>query len=274
MSLCSAKIFKRQDAGLLVRPLRLPAIRGEGGRRAIPASITPTMIAGGANRSKADDGTSPGHGSGERDAAAEPAKAVDVSDKISAPYADEADAERERFIKEVERSIYENAFQIGQAEGLTKGREEAHASIAEQAQRFEQGIATLMRTASSLEQKYAHDIGELVTAAAKKIICREVSADPSVVVDIIKQAIRSLADRSTVRIKLSQDDFRRQQELKRKIVGEMDEIQKLSFVEDAALNTGDVVIDSEGEQVDATIDSQLQRIRASLSEQVGKSGAT
>lgn len=164
------------------------------------------------------------------------------------------------------QQIEEEAFQKGWQKGFAEGAEEAkkeHAELLSEARK------TLEEAALEREKiiRGAEDeIAQLAVAVARKIIFREMFADPSIVGDVVQEAIRKVTDREEITVKVHPADLdfvlSLQDELTRTIKG----IRKLKILADNSVTPGGCVIESPNGTVDARIESQLAEIEQSLLE--------
>lgn len=164
------------------------------------------------------------------------------------------------------KQIEEEAFQKGWQQGLAEGGEEArenHAGLLDEAR---EKLADAVKEREKIILRAEDEIAQLAVAVARKIIFREMLADPSIVGDIVQEAIRKVTDREeiTVRVHPADLDFvlGRQDDYTRNIKG----IRKLKILADNTMSPGGCVIETPNGTVDARIESQLSEIEQSLLE--------
>lgn len=168
--------------------------------------------------------------------------------------------------KNRQQQIEDEAFQKGWQKGLAEGNEEAlknHAGLLAEAR---EKLADAVKEREKIIRRAEDEIAQLAVAVARKIIFREMFADPSIVGDIVQEAIHKVTDREeiTVRVHPADLDFvlGRQEEYTRNIKG----IRKLKILADNAISPGGCVIETPNGTVDARIESQLTEIEQSLLE--------
>jgi len=88
-------------------------------------------------------------------------------------------------VKELERSIYDEAYRKGHKEGL----ENAQLEISELKKRFDQAIMKLIDLKEIEKQRLEKDLVSLVMVVAKKIIAKEISLDHEIVAKMAIKAI-------------------------------------------------------------------------------------
>lgn len=164
------------------------------------------------------------------------------------------------------QKIEHEAFQKGWQKGLTEGTEEAQKNhvgiLAEAKDTLDEAVKERVR----IIRKAEDEIAQLSVAVARKIILREMSADSSIVGDIVMEAIRKVTDREEITVKVHPSDLdtvlSRQDDYARNIKG----IRRLKILADNAVSPGGCVIETPSGTVDARIESQLSEIEQSLLE--------
>ncbi len=164
------------------------------------------------------------------------------------------------------KQIEDEAFQKGLQEGFTKGSEEAQKSHSDLLAEADQTLVEARQEREKIIRQAEDEIAQLAVAVARKIIFREMFADPSIVGDIVQEAIRKVTDREEITVKVHSADLdfvlSRQEDLTKTIKG----IRKLKILADNSISPGGCVIETPNGTVDARIESQLAEIEQSILE--------
>lgn len=162
------------------------------------------------------------------------------------------------------QQIEDDAFQKGWQKGYEEGNEEAQQNHAGLLAEAREKLADAVMEREKILRKAEDEIAQLAVAVARKIIFREMFADPSIVGEIVEEAIRKVSDREEITVKVHPADLdfvlSRQDDLSRNIKG----IRKLKILADNSISPGGCVIETPGGTVDARIESQLAEIEQSL----------
>jgi flagellar biosynthesis/type III secretory pathway protein FliH len=147
------------------------------------------------------------------------------------------------------------------AEGLAAGREQALAELAPAAAALEQGARALQDEGVALAGRLEAQAVELAFSLAERIVGAAVAADPALVVDAVRGALRGLVERERVTVLVNPDDL----ELVRGAMGDL--VAALGGIEHAevqaerrVLRAGAVVRTPDGD-VDARVETKLERAR-------------
>lgn len=164
------------------------------------------------------------------------------------------------------QQIEDEAYQKGWQKGFAEGAEEAQKSHAGILAEAKEKLDDAVKEREKIIRKAEVEIAQLAVAVAKKIIFREMFADPSIVGDIVQEAIRKVTDREEITVKVHPADLdfvlSRQDDFAKNIKG----IRKLKILADNAVSPGGCVIETPSGTVDARIESQLSEIEQSLLE--------
>jgi flagellar assembly protein FliH len=113
-------------------------------------------------------------------------------------------------------------------------------------------------------EKGEEQILKLAFAIAEKIIHQEVTTRKDVIVGVLKEALKNVADTEGIKIHLHPQDFRYMMEIKKDFLQSFDGIRNIVFEEDASVKRGGVVAETMFGEVDARLESQLKEIKAAM----------
>lgn len=170
----------------------------------------------------------------------------------------------------IRREAYEEGYQQGFAEGQARGEEagleQAAGAIAEAASRAENMLALARQQAVEALQAAERQLVDLALAVAGKVLAREVTENPMVVLPIVQAALAKVQDQEqiTVRVNPANYDFvlAARPELQAALAGDV----ALTVAADSSLKEGDCVVETPFGTVDARIDTQLELVTAALRE--------
>lgn len=101
-------------------------------------------------------------------------------------------------IQELEREAYESGFKSGQKAGFEIGEQKALLLL----QRLEKFIADLAEFHSKELKKVEKQVLELSVAIARRIVLKELSLNPDIIVNIIREALMRLQRTGQIRIRI------------------------------------------------------------------------
>ncbi len=161
-------------------------------------------------------------------------------------------------------AIKKQSYDQGFSAGMQKGRELQKAAL----RNTTETITGLISQLSVLKQQVLDhsetQMLHLVLAIAKKIIHREAAVDSGIVLDVIRQAIKHVADRDGMKIRLNPADFRQIMEIKEDFLQSVDGVKNVVFEADGGIQQGGTVIETRFGEVDARLDRQIEELAASL----------
>jgi flagellar assembly protein FliH len=200
-------------------------------------------------------------------------KRASSSSKTAAPAAEELETQYRKAVAEVKRSLekqikeeqkksFDQGFADGMQEGMIRQKKEYAQTIS--------SVVATMKELAELRQKIIEeaedDILQLVFAVAEKVLAQEVQQNKTVVISVLKEAIRGITERDGMKVHLNPQDFRNITEIKENLQAEMEGINDILFEEDPGIKPGGVIIETLFGEVDARLNQQLQEIKSGLGE--------
>lgn len=169
-------------------------------------------------------------------------------------------------VEQIEAAAREVGHADGYAAGLVQGMADGMAQAMDQIQEQLGRIRVLAESAAVTRRDLVNnaeaDLVRLAIEIAEKIIRRELSADPSIVVDLVEAAIAEAGVTGAVRIRVNPADW---DLISAYWAREHDNDAVLhEFVVDERITLGGVIIDTRAGRIDAQIETQLGEVRQML----------
>ncbi|MDD5382850.1 MAG: FliH/SctL family protein [Candidatus Margulisbacteria bacterium] len=158
-------------------------------------------------------------------------------------------------LKEAE-AIREEARQAGREEG----RSESSARIEEALETLNQAVKERKNIIKDSEA----EILRLAIKVAEQIIRSEVSLHRDVSLNIVAEAISRISDREQIIVRVNREDAEYIKRYKDRIAGIMDGVKSFSILEDANIEPGGCIIETNLGFIDAKISTKLKSIEEAL----------
>lgn len=145
-------------------------------------------------------------------------------------------------------------------EGRLAGREES-------ASRIEESLATLNEAVKERKKIVKDAEGEILRLAlkiAEQIIRSEVSLHRDVTLNIVSEAISRVSDREQIIVRVNREDAEYIKRYKDRLSGMLDGVKSFSVIEDANIEPGGCVIETNLGFIDARIATKLRSIEEAL----------
>jgi flagellar assembly protein FliH len=153
--------------------------------------------------------------------------------------------------------IRARAREAGHAEGVAEGREQVAAALAALSSAADELAALRDETAAALER----DAVTLALQLAEKCVAGALAAEPERVLDVVRGALRRLAERRRVTVLVHPDDL----ELVRAAAGgfaaELGGIEHCDVQAERRVGRGGALVRTDEGQIDACVETQLARAR-------------
>jgi len=183
-----------------------------------------------------------------------------------------AEAEFQWQTKELEASIAQReaaAAERGRQQGIIEGEKRGRAAIEPLMARMARTIEDFALTRRTLHREAEKDVIKLAIAIAKRILCREVSLDPEVLIGIARAALDRIEARELLTVRVHPDDVG-------SLTREKDALHIPRAVEisgDPGLERGSLVFETRQGVLDASLTSQLAEIDRGLADMWARRGA-
>jgi len=153
-------------------------------------------------------------------------------------------------------SIKEDARQIGREEG----RNEAAGNIEESMKTLNQAVQERKKIIKDSE----NEILKLATKIAEQIIRSEVSLHRDVCLNIVAEAIARVSDREQIIVRVNREDAEYLKRYKDRLARMLDGVKSFSILEDAGIEPGGCIIETNLGFIDAKIATKLKSLEEAL----------
>lgn len=150
--------------------------------------------------------------------------------------------------------------QDAHAAGRTQGRAEVQGPADAEIQRALGMVAQVEQLRIQSAKQSESDIVELALAMARKVIHREASLDPDIVVAQVREIISSIAEKGLIRVLVHPGDVEYLLTFRQSFVGADGTPVQLSIEPDKTIQPGGCIIESSQYFINATIEKQLEAI--------------
>lgn len=160
-------------------------------------------------------------------------------------------------LQELQRQAWDEAYEVGHAEGVKSGQEAVH----ERAARFDQLLIALATPFENLDDEVDKQLVELAMTVVKQLFRRELRLDPTHIIGVVRDAIKLLPIASrNIQVHLHSEDAALVQESLPLAAGE----QSWTIVEDPLIGRGGCVITTNNSKVDALAETRLKTIISAI----------
>ena len=175
--------------------------------------------------------------------------------------------EFERRMSEVrlaQQSELSQAKQSAFQEGLRQGREEAASAAKQAAEKLSQTLTELIDFKRKLRLDAEREVVKLSLAVARRILNRELAADPDALEGIVYSALSKLQARETWKIRVCAQAAG----VTNACVENAGVAGTVQVIVDPKLHPGDLIIETASGELDASVNTQLQEIERGFSERL------
>jgi flagellar biosynthesis/type III secretory pathway protein FliH len=158
---------------------------------------------------------------------------------------------------------------LAHAEGLAAGREAALAELQPAAAALEEGARRLQEESAALAERLELQAVELGLMLAQKIVGAAVAADPELVVEAVRGALRGLVERERVTVLVHPDDLELVRGAMGGLVATLGGIEHSEVQAERRVARGGAVVRTPDGDIDARVETKLQRAREVVEAELG-----
>ena len=165
-------------------------------------------------------------------------------------------------LAQVERNAFENGFRQGEKAGMEIAEKKAEAIM----RRYGDSIRDLGRYKTSLYGQVEREVVRLAVEVARKIVHREIQADPEVIQTLVKVALDRVAGRSVVTVRVNPIDYNFLLDKQRGWAQEEGVTHEVTLVSDKAIERGGCLVQTECGDVDARVEEGFREVERTFFE--------
>lgn len=184
----------------------------------------------------------------------------------AAPRRPGSEAGREK-VRQIEEQAYAHGFSKGEQAGMELGQKRFEPIL----RGFQQALLELERIKKDLCLQAEKETVELALAIAKTVVCHEVHTNRSVVVHVIREALKNAVDLEHIKIRMNPIDLELISGSGHQLLNPSGEIEKIAFEEDETIQRGGCVIETNFGDIDARIERQLRVVEEVLRSELERS---
>jgi flagellar assembly protein FliH len=174
----------------------------------------------------------------------------------------------------IEEEARAQGRQEGYRAGYATGERDARMALTAQADleriAYREDLAALIAHIEAERQRVWNDIEpqviSLVFDLVKHVIKQEIEANPDVVMSVIRNALRRVADGSSLRIRVHANDLETVRGHREEILSLLDNVRNVEIIEDRRVGAGGCVVETPAGNIDARIETQLNEVGNTLNQ--------
>ena len=160
-------------------------------------------------------------------------------------------------------TIEQQARQSAHDEGFAAGREAADREMNDMLATMRGLLEMAHAERHKIMESAEPELVRLALGIAERVLHQQVALDRGVVVEMAKTAIARLIERDTVTVRVNPADLERMREHRDELVA-IGDIRNLRVIEDARVDRGGVIVETDAGTIDARISTQLDEARKVL----------
>ncbi len=154
----------------------------------------------------------------------------------------------------IEKGAFDRGFREGEAAGAARAQEQFQAAV----RAFAESAAGMAGYKASLRAEAEREMVVLALAVARKVVRRELSIDPDIVLAVVKACLEEIRNAEIYRLRLHPQDVQ--------AVAAYLASRPIEVIPDPMVGRGGAVFETSQGRLDARLDSQLTEIERGLAD--------
>lgn len=167
--------------------------------------------------------------------------------------------------------LREEARALGEAEGQAAGLEAAQRQAEPLLAALGDAVEGVHALRAELSETLEREAVELALAIAERIVAGALEAQPERVVDVVRGALRRLAERQRVTVLVNPEDLALVSESAARLRSELGGLEHCEIQADRRVGRGGAVVRTVEGEIDARVETQLERARELVTEELSAS---
>lgn len=173
-------------------------------------------------------------------------------------------------VKELQEQAYQQAYQLGLDEGREKAFHEQREVLSQKIQHLEELLSSIERLKGDLVACNETSIVRLAFYMAKRLVYKEISENPEIVLDVVKQAVESAQSDENVTVRVAPADFKFIESVKEMLGKDFDAVKRARLEPSDDIQAGGCVVETNYGDVNATVDQRLEKLWTSIADKLPK----
>jgi len=171
-------------------------------------------------------------------------------------------------LAQIEKTAYESGFRQGEKAGMVIAEKKIEASL----RRYGEAVLEIGKLRKRLYHQVEREVVKLAVEVAKKIVHREVQADPEIIQTLVKVALGHVAEKSAVTVHLHPSDYNYILEHRSELSSGPEDGREVVLLADKSIERGGCLIQTECGDIDARIEEEFQEVERGFFEGLKKDG--
>jgi flagellar assembly protein FliH len=164
----------------------------------------------------------------------------------------------------IEKSAYENGFRQGEKTGM----EMAEKKVESLMRRYAEVVLEIGKIKAGLYSQVEREVVKLAVEVAKKIVCREIQADPEVIQALVRVALSHVAEKSAVTVHLHPTDYNFVLEHRSQLMAPGESGCEVVLLADKGIERGGCLVETECGEIDARIEERFREVERGFFEEM------
>jgi flagellar assembly protein FliH len=166
----------------------------------------------------------------------------------------------QKSVSEVTDKAREEGYQSGYSEGFEKGRVEVERVL----NKLQVMLSAVVDRRNDILKETESEVVDLVLQISNKVVKVISEAQRDVVISNVRSALKKLKSKTDIIIRVNTQDLDITNEKAREFLESVENVKHVTVVEDALVDAGGCIVETDKGEIDARIKSQLRQIEKAI----------
>jgi flagellar assembly protein FliH len=171
-------------------------------------------------------------------------------------------------LKQVQEDAFKEAYDLGLAEGTDKAFNEMHQQFAARLSDMDELLNRMSNILQHVVEQKERQLIDLVFQIGKRLALREISAQPEMIVDLLRQVVTEVQTEDRIVVKVAASDMSVLESFKEKLKLESSKLNNVNVEASEKIQPGGCLLETNQGMIDATIEQRAQKAWETLSTQL------
>lgn len=167
-------------------------------------------------------------------------------------------------VDRIQQEAYEKGYEDGKEVGYRESREEGTQKLLPCVDAFEKTLKEMAACRKLIYKNCEAELVELFNALSLKVIHRELGRSNEFLQDVIREAMKEVAQQESITVRLNPEDVEYAESFKADLISEFGTVRNIILKKDNSITRGGCVIETNFGEIDSRVETKIREIEKEI----------
>lgn len=167
-------------------------------------------------------------------------------------------------VDRIQQEAYQKGYEDGKEVGYKESREEGKRKLLPCIDAFEKTLTEMAACRKLIYKNCEAELMELFNALSLKVIHRELGRSNEFLQDVIREAMKEVAQQESITVRLNPEDVEYAESFKADVISEFGTVRNIVLKKDNSITRGGCVIETNFGEIDSRVETKLREIEKEI----------